>query len=177
MMPAAKRQVVAHVCTAHEVSERRACQALGVERSDSGAVRLCIRELAQLRRRFGYRRLHFLLRREGLAMNQEPFRRLYREKGLRVRKRGGRRRAVGLRAPLALPSRPNQRWSLDFVSDTFTDGRRFRALAVVDDCTRECLALVADRSLSGARVARELAFYHQGKARGQRVVSWRPPRA
>jgi putative transposase len=153
------------VCTAHEVSERLACQALSVDRStvryrslrpDDGAVRLRIRELAQVRRRFGYRRLHFLLKREGLAMNQKRFRRLYREEGLQVRKRGGRKRALGLRAPLALPSRPNERWSLDFVSDTFTDGRRFRALAVVDDCTRECLALVGDTSLSGARVAREL---------------------
>ena len=89
-------------------------------------------------------------------MNQKRFRRLYREEGLQVRKRGGRRRALGLRAPLVLPLRPNERWSVDFVSDTFTDGRRFRALAVVDDCTRECLALVADTSLSGARVAREL---------------------
>ena len=163
--PAAKWQVVAHACTTHEVSERRECQAIGVDRStvryrslrpDDGAVRLRIRELAQVRRRFGYRRLHFLLKREGLAMNQKRFRRLYREEGLQVRKRGGRKRALGLRAPLALPSRPNERWSLDFVSDTFTDGRRFRALAVGDDCTRECLALVADTSLSGARVAREL---------------------
>ncbi len=89
-------------------------------------------------------------------MNQKRFRRLYREENLQVRKRGGRKRALGLRAPLALPSRPNERWSLDFVSDTFTDGRRFRVLAVVDDCTRECLALVGDTSLSGARVAREL---------------------
>ncbi len=88
-------------------------------------------------------------------MNQKRFRRLYREEGLQVRKRGGRKRALGLRAPLALPSRPNERWSLDFVSDTFTDSRRFRALAVVDDCTRECLALVADTSLSGARALRE----------------------
>jgi putative transposase len=125
-------------------------------RPDDGAVRLRILELAQARRRFGYRRLHFLLKREGLAMNQKRFRRLYREEGLQVRKRGGRKRALGLRAPLALPSRPNERWSLDFVSDTFTDGRRFRALAVVDDCSRECLALVGDTSLSGARVAREL---------------------
>lgn len=163
--PVAKRQAVAHACQVHEVSERRACQALGADRStvryrslrlDDGAVRLRIRELAQARRRFGYRRLHFLLKREGLAMNQKRFRRLYREEGLQVRKRGGRKRALGLRAPLALPSRPNERWSLDFVSDTFTDGRRFRVLAVVDDCTRECLALVGDTSLSGARVAREL---------------------
>ena len=89
-------------------------------------------------------------------MNQKRFRRLYREEGLAVRKRGGRKRALGMRAPIALPSRPNERWSLDFVSDSFTDGRRFRILAIVDDFTRECLALIADTSLSGLRVAREL---------------------
>lgn len=89
-------------------------------------------------------------------MNQKRFRRLYRAEGLQVRKRNGRKRALGMRAPLALPSHPNDRWSLDFVSDSFTDGRRFRILAVVDDCTRECLTLVADTSLSGGRVAREL---------------------
>jgi putative transposase len=150
---------------AHDVSERRACLALGLDRStiryrtrraDDAAVRQRIRALACERRRFGYRRLHFLLKKEGVIMNQKRFRRLYRAEGLQVRKRNGRKRALGLRAPLALPSRPNERWSLDFVSDSFTDGRRFRILAVVDDCTRECLALVADTSLSGGRVAREL---------------------
>ncbi len=70
---------------------------------------------------------------------------------LQVRRRGGRKRALGTRAPLALPQGPNQRWSLDFVSDSLTDGRRFRILAVVDDFTRECLCLVANTSLSGAR--------------------------
>jgi putative transposase len=125
-------------------------------RASDTAHRLRIRELAAARRRFGYRRLHLLMKREGIAMNEKRLRRIYREEGLQVRKRGGRRRALGMRAPLALPSVPNERWSLDFVSDSFTDGRRFRILAIVDDCTRECLALVADTSLSGARVAREL---------------------
>lgn len=180
MTPAAKRQAVAHACHEHEVSERRACQVLAIDRStvryrslrpDDSAVRLRIRELAQLRRRFGYRRLHFLLKREGLAMNQKRFRRLYREEGLQVRKRGGRKRALGMRAPLGLPSRPNERWSLDFVSDSFTDGRRFRALAVVDDCTRECLALVADTSLSGVRVARELDAIIAARGKPRTCVS------
>ena len=116
-------------------------------RPDDTAVRQRIRALASERRRFGYRRVHFLLQKEGVVMNQKRFRRLYRAEGLQVRKRNGRRRALGLRAPLSVPSRPNERWSLDFVSDSFTDGRRFRILAVVDDCTRECLALVADTSL------------------------------
>ena len=89
-------------------------------------------------------------------MNHKKLRRLYREERLQVRRRGGRKRALGTRAPMAIPQGPNQRWSLDFLSDAFTDGRRFRILAVVDDFTRECLALVADTSLSGLRVAREL---------------------
>ena len=164
----------------HEVSERRACQALELDRStiryssrraDDTAVRAAIRELAAERRRFGYRRLHFLLAKEGVQMNQKRFRRLYREEGLAVRKRGGRKRALGLRAPIALPSRPNERWSLDFVSDSFTDGRRFRILAIDDDFTRECLALIADTSLSGLRVARELDAVIALRARPALCVS------
>jgi putative transposase len=179
--PAAQRQAVAHACASHEVSERRACQALSIDRSlvryrslraSDAAHRLRIGELAAARRRFGYRRLHVLLAREGIKMNQKRFRRLYREEGLQVRKRNGRKRALGLRAPMTLPSVPNERWSLDFVSDSFTDGRRFRILAVVDDCTRECLVLVADTSLSGARVARELdAAIARRKAKPKVCVS------
>src|SRR5205085_3928549 len=100
--------------------------------------------------------LLILLRREGLALNHKKLRRLYREERLQVRRRIGRKRALGTRSPMALPQGPNQRWSLDFLSDALIDGRRFRILAVVDDFTRECLALVADTSLSGLRVTREL---------------------
>jgi putative transposase len=89
-------------------------------------------------------------------MNHKKLRRLYREERLQVRRRGGRKRALGTRAPMTIPQGPNQRWSLDFLSDAFIDGRRFRILAIVDDFTRECLCLVADTSLSGSRVAREL---------------------
>jgi Integrase core domain len=89
-------------------------------------------------------------------VNHKRLFRLYREEQLAVRRRRGRKRAIGARAPMTIPVRPNDRWSLDFVADQLTDGRRFRILAIVDDCTRECLALVADTSLSGIRVAREL---------------------
>jgi putative transposase len=94
-----------------------------------------------------------------------------------VRRRGGRKRALGTRAPLALPQGPNQRWSLDFLHDQLSDGRRFRILAVVDDFTRECLALVADTSLSGLRVGRELDLVvaRCGKPAGclsDNVLSW-----
>jgi putative transposase len=94
-------------------------------RPDDRIVRARLRELAAFRRRFGYRRLHILLRREGIIMNHKKLRRLYREERLQVRRRGGRKRALGTRAPLTIPQGPNQRWSLDFVSDAFADGRRF----------------------------------------------------
>lgn len=163
--PAARRQAAARLGQVFEVSQRRACRAIGVDRTsvryrslrpDDGPVRARLRELAAQRRRFGYRRLLILLQREGLHMNHKKLRRLYREERLQVRRRGGRKRALGTRAPMAIPQGPNRRWSLDFVSDAFIDGRRFRILTVVDDFTRECLALVADTSLSGQRVAREL---------------------
>jgi len=95
-----------------------------------------LRELASERRRFGYRRLLILLRREGFEVNHKRLFRLYREERLTVRKRGGRKRALGTRAPLGLPVRPNERWSLDFASDVLTDGRRFRVLVVMDDFSR-----------------------------------------
>ena len=156
---------MAHLQEVFEVSQRRACEALGVDRTsvryvsrrpDDTAARARIRELAGQRRRFGYRRLHWLLCREGWTMNHKKFRRLYREERLQVRRRGGRKRALGTRAPMAIPQGPNQRWSLDFVSDALVCGRRFRIFALVDDYSRECLALVADTSISGLRVAREL---------------------
>jgi putative transposase len=127
-----------------------------LRRGDDAAIRTRMRALAAERRRFGYRRLHILLRREGIRLNHKKLFRLYREERLTVRRRGGRKRALGTRAPITLPQEPNQRWSLDFVSDVLADGRRFRVLVVVDDFTRECLALVADTSLSGHRVIREL---------------------
>jgi putative transposase len=146
-------------------SQRRACTLVGLDpktyryrsrRPDDADLRRRLRELASERRRFGYRRLLLLLRREGFEVNHKRLFRLYREERLTVRKRGGRKRALGTRAPLGLPMRPNERWSLDFASDVLTDGRRFRILVVMDDFSRECLALVADTSLSGRRVVREL---------------------
>ena len=125
-------------------------------RGDDAAVRARLRDLAAERRRFGYRRLAILLRREGRAINLKRVYRLYKEERLTVRKRGGRKRALGTRAPMAIPQGPNQRWSLDFVSDALVDGRRFRVLCVLDDFSRECLATVVDNSLSGERVGREL---------------------
>ncbi len=160
-----RRQAVAQLREHHEVSERRACRALGIDRSvvryracrgDDAAIRQRLRSLAAERRRFGYRRLGLLVAREGVRLNPKKLSRLYREERLQVRRRGGRKRALGTRRPMSLPVAKNEGRSLDFVSDTLSDGRRFRILCVVDDYTRECLALVADTSLSGARVVREL---------------------
>lgn len=171
---------MAHAQAAHGISQRRACSLLGADRTsvryrhrrpDDAPVRARLRELAGERRRFGYRRLGILLEREGIRPNHKRLRRLYAEEKLQVRRRGGRKRALGTRAPLALPQAPNQRWSLDFVSDALADGRRFRILAVVDDFSRECLALVADTSLPGGRVARELDAIIAARGRPLTMVS------
>jgi putative transposase len=163
--PAARREAVALLQAKLKVSERRACTMIEIcrmtvryrsRRPDDGRLRERMKSLADERRRFGYRRLHILLRREGYVVNHKRLFRLYKEERLIVRRRGGRKRAMGTRAPITLPPHPTQRWSIDFVSDQLLDGRRFRILTVVDDCTRECLALVADTSLPGMRVAREL---------------------
>jgi putative transposase len=145
--------------------QRRACALAGIDprvyrrpptRTEDAELRARLKDLSSERRRFGYRRLHVLLRREGWQVNWKKLYRLYKEEGLTVRKRGGRKRALGTRAPMAIPQGPNQRWSLDFVSDSLSCGRRFRILNVIDDFSRECLAAVVDTSLSGIRVAREL---------------------
>ena len=110
------------------MSERRACKATGfcrmtvryqTMRMDDGALRERMKAMAHERRRFGYRRLHVLLRREGFVVNHKRLFRIYREELLTVRRRGGRKRAIGTRAPILIPLRPNERWSLDFVSDQF----------------------------------------------------------
>jgi len=164
----------------HGLSQRRACRLVGIDhstlryrprRSDDSALRQRLRELAQERRRFGYRRLGWLLAREGHMMNSKKFYRLYREEKLMVRRRGGRKRALGTRAPMVLPLTINQRWSLDFVSDTLSDGRRFRILAIVDDFSRECLTLVVDTSLGGVRIVRELERLALERATPRVIVS------
>ena len=178
--PDAKRSAVVHACDQHGVSQRRACKVLAFDRSsvryksirpDDGDLREAMRKVAAERRRFGYRRIHIMLQRQGIVMNQKKLRRLYREERLQVRRRGGRKRALGTRKPMVLPTSANERWSLDFVSDAFTDGRRFRVLAVVDDFTRECLDLIADTSLSGARVVRELDAMMARRGKPHTIVS------
>jgi len=164
--PRARKEAVEVARAAVEISERRACGLLLVVRgtvryevaqgSADDRLRDRLRELAMERRRFGYRRLHVLLRREGWIVNHKRVYRLYVEQCLSVRKRCRRRRTSPVRAPLRAATAANQAWSMDFVSDALASGRRFRTLNIVDDYTREALTIEVDTSLSGVRVTRVL---------------------
>ncbi|WP_442967026.1 IS3 family transposase, partial [Rhizobium sp. C4] len=178
--PAAKRDAVAHLKAMMGLSERRACQIVSADRkmiryqscrASEDELRTKLRDLANQRRRFGYRRLFIVLRREGERSGVNRIYRLYREEGLSVRKRKARRRAVGTRAPILVEAKVNARWSLDFVHDQFACGRRFRVLNIVDDVTRECLAAIPDTSISGRRVARELTTLIERRGKPGMIVS------
>ena len=119
-------------------------------------LRQRLREIAAQRRRFGSPRLHVLLKREGLVVNHKRTERIYKEEGLALRRKRRRKGAAGTRVIISAPERPNQKWSMDFVSDSVVTGRRFRALTIVDDYSRECPAIEVDTSLGGARVVNVL---------------------
>ena len=125
-------------------------------RQDDTALRRRLRELAQARPRFGYLRLHVLLRREGWVINRKRVHRLYREEGLIVRLTHRRKRASHLRVVPPCPSQGNERWSMDFVADTLLDGRRFRALTVVDNWSRHSALIEVDFTLPGTKVVAAL---------------------
>jgi len=174
----ARRAVVAEWRATAGLSERRACRFLGVGRSSQryrarrtqpAGLRERLTELAAARPRWGYRRLWVLLRREGYAVNWKRVYRLYRQAGLAVRRRRRKRVAVA-RRPLPPATRPNERWSMDFVHDRLTNGRWFRSLTIVDDFTRECLAIEVDRSLTGARVVEVLTQLAQGRPLARTIV-------
>ncbi|KGB83251.1 transposase [Rhodovulum sp. NI22] len=178
--PAVKRAAVAHLQARLGLSERRACRIVGADRKmiryrsvrpPETELRQRLRELANEGRRFGYRRLFVLLRREGEPSGINRIYRLYREEELAVRKRRARRKAIGTRAPILVEARPNACWSLDFVHDQLACGRRFRILNVVDDVTRECLAAIPDTSISGRRVVRKLARVMERRGKPGMIVS------
>ena len=163
---------------AYRRSERRACRLLGMSRSscryqpqgrNEEALRGRLQELAAERRRFGYRRLAVLLRREGWAVNHKRVYRLYQQEHLQVRKRLRKRPASLERVPLALPGSPNERWSMDFMTDSLATGRHFRTLNIVDDYTRECVRIEVDTSLGGERVARVLEELREQRG-GPKVI-------
>lgn len=164
--PAAKKAAAEFAQKAHALSERRACRLIKLsrsvkrhlrKRSDDPELVARLRELAEVRRRFGYRRLHILIKREGFKINQKKFRRIYREQKLTVKLRKKSRLRSIARMPMPAPTKVNQRWSMDFVSDQLgPSGRRIRILTVVDVLTRECIALYASFSIPGAEVVRVL---------------------
>ena len=178
--PAAKREAVAHLRNVLGMSERRACTLVAADRKmiryqscrpPDVELRTRLRDFANQRRRFGYRRLFILLREQGEPSGVNRIYRLYREEGLTVRKRKARRKAIGTRTPILVEAKVNARWSLDFVHDQLAQGRRFRILNIVDDVTRECLAAIPDTSISGKRVARELTMLIGLRGKPQMIVS------
>ena len=163
--PTARREAVGWLQT-RGTSVRRACRVIGLSRAtwqyqprpDLENTRLLdrLQAHATARPRFGYRRLHILVAREGLLVNHKRVHRVYRAAGLQVRRRRRKRLTRAERMPLPTPSAPTERWSMDFTADTLADGRNFRTLNIVDDFTRECVAIEVDRSLPGLRVTRVL---------------------
>lgn len=161
MSPQAKREAVGVLMTEHRFGVTRACGLVSISRSlyryasrrgDAGPLKQRIGDIAADKRRYGYRRVYVRLRREGWAVNRKRVYRLYRELGLAVRRRKRKRIGPVERRPLPKPRQANQSWSMDFVSDGLANGRRLRCLTIVDDCTRECLAIEVDTSITGSRV-------------------------
>jgi putative transposase len=157
-----RRAAVTHLRSAYPVSERRACRLVWLSRSrwqyrsrrpSDAPLAEALRKKAEARPRWGYRRLTLLLCRDGWAVNRKRVLRVYRAEGLGLRRRRRRRKQVStVRVPRPLPDGPNTQWTLDFIGDQFADGRRFRVLSVVDECTRECLALPPDVSFPSPKV-------------------------
>lgn len=165
----------------HAMSERHACGLMEIARSTKRyrlrraerdrEIRECLRSLALSRPRFGYRRLMVLLMLAGWKVNHKRVYRLYRSEGLMVRRRRRRRLSRGTCTPTVRPQRMNERWSMDFVSDCIAGGRPIRALTIVDEFTRECLAIEVDTSLGGMRVRRALEAVIEKRGKPQAIVT------
>lgn len=178
MTVAARRAVVTEIVRNVGRGERWACRLVSAPRStqryrsrrpEQAEVRERLRAHAEARPRWGYRRLHVLLRREGIAINLKRTYRLYREERLMVRKRK-RRRLVVVRRPIEATTRLNERWSMDYMSDSFASGRRYRILNVVDDCSHESLASEVDTSLPAVRVIQVLEQLEIERGLPRRIV-------
>ena len=163
--PAALRLAVTELEAKFAMKKRRACRVIGLapstlyyrsRRPERAEVRARLRDLAAQRPRWGYRRLHVLLHREGHQLNHKLVFRLYRLEGLAVRKKKRKRMTASLRVVPPPPTRPKQQWTMDFTQDSLASGRQFRTLNLIDAFTRECLGIEADHSLTGPRVVRFL---------------------
>ncbi len=177
--PVARRRAVRWLQERFGVSARRACGTVRLaessfryrpSRRELAGLRPRLLELAAQRPRFGYRRLHILLVREGWEVNHKRVQRLYREEGLAVRRKRRKRVAQASRRPKSVPSSPNERWSMDFMADSLATGRGFRVLNVVDDFSRECVGQEVDSALSGERVTRVLDRVIEERGKPGRLV-------
>jgi putative transposase len=177
--PAQRRAAVRYAQERFGFAQRRACRLVGAARStvryrsrrgDDAVLRARLRDLAAQRPRFGYRRLHALLRREGIVVNHKRVERLYREEGLAVRRRARRSLTRVRRGRPPTPARANEQWALDFLQDALASGRTIRVLSVIDVYTREALALEVDTSLPGSRVVRVLDRLVGERARPAQLV-------
>ena len=175
-----RRSAVRYLAGRYSVSERRGCEVTGTARStfqykstrpSQEALRQKIRDLARSRVRYGYKRIHVLLKRQGIHVNKKRVYRLYCEEGLQLRPRRPRRHvtAATRQPPRAKPKAPNVAWSMDFVSDQTVDGQRFRALTVVDVFTRECLAIEPGKSLRGTDVVNVLSRITKKRGAPKRI--------
>jgi putative transposase len=165
--PSRRGPAVDHLVSCYRVSERRACRVLCVTRGTyryrsycdpRTELRMRIREIAQARVRYGYRKIRVLLNREGWQVGKHLVYRLYKEEGLALKrmKPAGRRKAVRHREEKFKPTAPNEAWSMDFVADQLQDGTRFRSLTILDVYTREAVAIEVGQSLKGDDVVRTL---------------------
>ena len=178
--PQAKKASSQWLMENHKLSERRACKLVGVFRAtvryrsqkpDESALVEKIKRIAYEKKRFGYRRIHMMLKREKLIVNHKKVYRIYKACGLKVLKRGGRKRSLGIRGTAFKATRVNQKWSLDFVHDILVDGRKIRLLTIIDEFTRECLQITVDTSLSGRRVSQELEQLIEQRGKPEMITS------
>lgn len=163
----------------YAVSERRACKVLRIHRSayryksikdEQAFLRMRIREIASTRVRYGYKRIHVLLKREGWSVNHKRVYRLYKEEGLNLRTKTKRKRVSETRAPEKnQPTRINEVWAMDFVSDQLFNGKRIRALTLIDTYTRQCLAIHVDTSIKGEAVAELLGIIVSEKGSPKKI--------
>ena len=178
--PAARREAVTYLVKAYEVSIQRSCRLIRLKRSsyyyretprDDSVERAALREVANRRRKWGYRFLMAILKREGLSMNHKKVERLYREEGLQLHKRRKKKTSKWRGEAPASPTKANESWSMDFVNDRLVNGRKIRILNVVDTFTRECLWIEVGPALSGERVTNVLDFLVHLRGKPQSITT------
>ena len=169
--PNSKRAVVGYLQASFDMSQRRACRLIQISRKamcyqskrpTDWQLRKRLKELGEQYPRYGYLLLHAMLKAEGLVVNKKKTYRIYKELGMQVRTKK-RKKLVRPRVPMMLPTKMNERWSMDFVSDQLSNGRRFRVLNIVDDYSRICVGQVVDFSISGVRLVRYLDQLKAGR--------------